>query len=149
METKQLAIQSFERSQSILERLNKLLIHLKLKQKGIGDQQPAEDIRLAKEAVKTFLAKLSTLVLSAEQDVNALTGVDGRYRNLIRKFAEAQNRTSRYRSALFRKDPKAVLAILDSPGPEEMPKLIESLTEFRALLEDHLSSDTRELLGEF
>ncbi len=35
METKQLAIQSFERGQSILERLDKLLIHLKLTRKAL------------------------------------------------------------------------------------------------------------------
>jgi len=148
METKQLAIQSFERGQSILERLNKLLIHLKLTQKGISDQQSAEEIQLAKTTVKLFLSKLSTLVTSNEQDDSALIGVDGRYRNLVHKFAEAKNRSSRYRSALFRKDPNIVLAMLDAPAGDDMVKLIESLTEFRSLLEDHLSSDTRELIGE-
>ena len=149
METKQLAIQSFERGQSILERLNKLLIHLKLAQKGINDQQPIEDIQTAKQIVKAFLSKLSTLVGTADQDGSALTGVDGRYRNLVRKFAEAKSRSSRYKSALFRKDPNTVLLMIDAPTSEDIPKLIDSLTEFRALLEDHLSSDTRELLGEF
>jgi hypothetical protein len=148
METKQLAIQSFERGQSILERLNKLLIHFKLTQKGINDQQPAEEIQTAKQTVKAFLSKLSSLVGTADQDLNALTGVDGRYRNLVRKFAEAKSRSSRYRSALFRKDPETVLLMLDAPSLDDMSKLIESLTEFRALLEDHLSSDTRELIGE-
>ncbi|MEJ7778901.1 MAG: hypothetical protein WKF68_04855 [Daejeonella sp.] len=148
METKQLAIQSFERGQSLLERLNKLLIHLKLTQKGISDQQPAEEIQAAKDVVKSFLSKLSTLVASAEQDANALTGVDVRYRSLVRKFAEAKSRTSRYRSALFKKNPESVLELLDSPVNGDMKKLIESLTEFRALLEDHLSFDSRELIGE-
>ncbi|RXF67729.1 hypothetical protein [Arcticibacter tournemirensis] len=148
METKQLAIQSFERGQSILERLNKLLIHLKLSQKGISDQQSAEEIKLAKATVKAFLSKLSTLVSSNEQDASALTGVDGRYRTLVHKFAEAKNRSSRYRSALFRKDPNIVLTMLDAPDGDDASKLIESLTEFRSLLEDHLSSDTRELIGE-
>jgi len=148
METKQLAIQSFERGQSLLERLNKLLIHLKLTQKGISDQQPADEIQAAKEVVKNFLSKLNSLVIATEQDANALTGVDGRYRNLVRKFAEAKGRTSRYRSPLFKKNPQAVLELLDSSVTEDMPKLIESLTEFRALLEDHLSFDTRELIGE-
>jgi len=148
METKQLAIQSFERGQSLLERLNKLLIHLKLTQKGISDQQSAEEIQAAKEVIKAFLSKLSTLVAAAEQDANALTGVDIRYRSLVRKFAEAKSRNSRYRSALFKKNPQAVLEMLDSPVTEDIQKLIESLTEFRALLEDHLSFDTRELIGE-
>ncbi len=84
----------------------------------------------------------------AEQNANALTGVDGRYRNLVRKFAEAKSRSSRYQSALFRKDPNVVLDMLDAPAAGDMIKLIESLTEFRSLLEDHLSSDTRELIGE-
>ena len=147
METKQLAIQSFERNQGLMECVNKLLIHLKLSAKGIDDQLPINELAGAKTLVTAFLVKLSGLVGSIENTADPLTGIDLRYRNLVRKYVEAKSRRQQFKSALFRNSPQKVLDLMDSEKPEDRLKLIDSLTEFRSLLEDHGLADVRELMG--
>jgi hypothetical protein len=148
MEAKQLAMQSFERNQGLLERINKLLIHLKLSRKGIDDKMGQAEINDAKDLIVKFLTKLDTLVISIEQTSDPLTGIDLRYRNLVRKYVEAKGRKTKFKSTLFKNSPKKVLDLMNSNDSEDIVKLIDSLAEFRSLLEDHAVVDTRELIGD-
>jgi hypothetical protein len=147
MEAKQLAIQSFERNQGLMESVNKLLIHLKLSAKGVDDQLPPKELADARTLITAFLTKLSSLVGSIEKTADPLTGIDLRYRSLVRKYVDAKSRRQQFKSALFRNSPQKVLELMTSEKPEDHVKLIDSLTEFRALLEDHGQADVRELMG--
>lgn len=147
METKWLTIQSFEKSQSLLESINKLIIHLKLKAIDIDDRMDEEEITFSQNAVKSFLKKLSNLAESAEKQGEPMTGVDIRFRKLVRNFIDAKAKTTRYKSVLFRTSPQVVLDLLENKA-ENNKALIDSLTELGTLLEDHVSIDARELIGE-
>lgn len=148
MEKKQLAIQSFERNQGLLDNINKLLIHLKLSQKGIDDNMDQDEISFAKSLITSFFGKLSTLVNEAEDASNPLTGIDMRYRSLVRKYVDAKGKKKQFKSALFKNSPQQVLLLMNSSESSDITKLIESLSEFRSLLEDHGIVDTRELIGD-
>jgi hypothetical protein len=148
MENKWLAIQSFERNQNLLQLINKLLIHFKLREKGLEDKMTIEEIDESKTALTNFLRELSGWVLSIEKESDALTGVDIRVRKLVRNFIEARNRGIKFKSALYMNSPSKVLEFLNATEKEETERLIESLTELRGLLEDHVALDARDLIGE-
>lgn len=148
METKWLSIQSFQRSQNLLDIINKYLIHLKLSSKGIDDKVSKDEISTAKETVENFLKKLDVLVNIEAKKTDPLTGLDIRYRRLIRNFVEAKSKRSRFKSTLFKSSPGRVLELVNSTKLEDKKELINSLTELRTLLEDHISVDLKELIGD-
>jgi hypothetical protein len=148
MENKWLTIQSFERNQNLLELINKLLIHFKLAEKGIDDKLTSEEVDESKKSLTTFLKSLSSMAMSVEKESDALTGVDVRLRKLVRNFMDARNRGLKFKSALYMNSPSKVLEFLNSTDKIERAQLIDGLTELRGLLEDHVASDTRDLIGE-
>lgn len=148
MENKWLTIQSFERNQNLLELINKLLIHFKLAEKGIDDKLTSDEVDESKKALTTFLKSLSSMAMSVEKESDALTGVDVRLRKLVRNFMDARNRGLKFKSALYMNSPSKVLEFLNSTDKTERAQLIDGLTELRGLLEDHVASDTRDLIGE-
>lgn len=149
METKWLTAQSFERNQTLLEAINKLIIHLNLTAKGIDDRMDEEEIGNAYDTVRSFLRRLDGASSEAEKfRYEPIMGFDDRDRRLVRNYVEAKSRTLRYKSPLFRRSPADVLAILDGIRPEERTLLISSLLELTHLLEEHLAMDTKELFGE-
>jgi hypothetical protein len=148
MENKWLTIQSFERNQNLLELINKLLIHFKLAEKGIDDKLTSDEVDESKKELTTFLKNLSSMAMSVEKESDALTGVDVRLRKLVRNFMEARNRGVKFKSALYMNSPSKVLEFLNSTDKAERVQLIDGLTELRGLLEDHVASDTRDLIGE-
>lgn len=149
METKWLTAQSFERNQTLLEAINKLIIHLNLSAKGIDDRMEEVEIRSAYDIVRSFLKKLETVSNDAEKSRHEpIIGLDDRDRRLVRNYVEAKSRTVKYKSPLFRQSPADVLAVLDGDRPEDKKALIASLLELTSLLEEHLALDTKELFGE-
>lgn len=148
METKELAFQSFERNQSLLESINKVLIHLKLSNKGIDDKIKPEEVAYAKKNISDFMRKLEELVGTAQKNADPLTGIDLRYRSLVRKYVDAKSRKTQFKSALFKNSPEKVLDLINSDKAEDHIKLIDSLSEFRKLIQSHGLSDVRELMGD-
>jgi hypothetical protein len=131
-----------------LELINKLLIHFKLAEKGIDDKLTSDEVDESKKELTTFLKNLSSMAMSVEKESDALTGVDVRLRKLVRNFMEARNRGVKFKSALYMNSPSKVLEFLNSTDKAERVQLIDGLTELRGLLEDHVASDTRDLIGE-
>jgi hypothetical protein len=148
MEKKELAFQSYQRNQGLQDAIDKLLIHLKLSGKGINDHLSAQEIANARRLIVAFLLKLNDLVGQSGQQTAPLTGIDGRYRSLVRKYLEAKGKRQLYKSILFRSSPQQVLDQLQKEDAADNQELIASLTEFRTLLEDHGFGDVRELIGE-
>ncbi|WP_454801419.1 hypothetical protein [Mucilaginibacter phyllosphaerae] len=148
METKQLALQSFERNQGLLDNINKFLIHLRLSQKGIDDKMDDEEVDGAKAQITSFFGKLNSLVDTAGENASPLTGVDVRYRSLVRKYVDAKGHRNKFKSILFKNSPDKVMQLMDSTEKSDVNKLIESLSEFKSLLEDHGVVDARELIGD-
>lgn len=148
METRELAFQSFERNQSLLEAINKVLIHLKLANKGIDDKIEPAEVDQAKTYISGFMKKLEELVGTAQQGGDPLTGIDLRYRSLVRKYVDAKSRKAQFKSALFKNSPEKVRELISSADSADQIKLIDSLTEFRKLIQSHGLSDIRELIGD-
>lgn len=147
METNELAFQSFERNQGLQDAINKLLIHLKLSAKGVDDRLTAAEVSEAREMIIAFLLKLNALVGDLGHDMHALMGIDLRYRSLVKKYMEAKGKKQQFRSVLFRVSPDKMLELLRAEGLGDQKDLIESLTEFRTLMEDHGLKDVRTLMG--
>ncbi len=148
METKELAFQSFERNQSLLESINRMLIHLRLSKKGVDDKISVADINASKQYISDFMTKLEQLVSTAQNNADPLIGIDLRYRNLVRKYVDAKSKKTQFKSALFKSSPQKVLELINSDTAEDRIKLIDSLAEFRKLVQTHGLSDIRELMGE-
>ena len=147
METKWLTVQSFQRDQNLLDQINKLLIHIKLQAEGISSSFSEEEIKEALKLVENFLMKLSSLVKSLEDKKGeALMGTDYRLRNLARNFVDAKGKRRKYKSLLFKASPEPVLEMLRKDDRSQ--SLIDSLSELRTLIEEHISIDSSEIFGD-
>lgn len=150
-DTKHLSVQSFQRNQGLLEALNNYIIYLKLKAKGVDGKFKSEKIQEAKDTILAFLNRLNKVVPNNEKTETSptrLLGLDSRFKTLVRQFTEAKGKTSRYKSILFRQDPTIVIEFINNDTTSNSKKLIESLTELGNLIEDHISIDTKEVLGD-
>lgn len=146
METKWLTVQSFQRNQNLLDLINMLLIHFKLEMEGHNSMFNEVEIQEAEQKIKLFLEKLTRLVKSLEDNKGEpLTGTDYRLRNLARDFVDAKNKGRKYKSVLFKASPLPVLEMLQNN--ERSENLIDSLTELRTLVEEHISADSSEIFG--
>jgi len=104
------------------------------------------EIKEAEQEIKLFLEKLSGLVKSLEDKKgDPLTGTDYRLRNLARNFVDAKSKRRMYKSILFKTSPEPVLDMLQNNNISE--NLIDSLTELRRLLEEHISTDSSKIFG--
>lgn len=155
MTTQWLAIQSFQQSQDLLDALNTLSIHLKLKLAGIPDQQRTEAATRARETLVSFLESFEHILNVSEQTKgSAILGIDPRLRDLARSFSSAKSDRQRFHSVLFTKTVSEVVRLLKATGAEGEPlaayckTLIDSLSELRALIEEHIHKDTVQILGE-
>ncbi len=146
METKWLTVQSFQRNQNLLDLINKLLIHIKLEMEGHKPVFNDNEIKEAEKKIMLFLEKLAKLVKSLENKKgDALTGTDYRLRNLARNYVDAKSKRRKYKSILFKSSPQPVLEMLQKN--ERSDNLIDSLTELRTLVEEHISADSSEIFG--
>jgi hypothetical protein len=155
--TQWLAIQSFQQSQDLLDALNTLSIHLKLKLAGIPDQQRTEAATRARETLVSFLESFEHILNVSEQTKgSAILGIDPRLRDLARSFSSAKSDRQRFHSVLFTKTVSEVVRLLKATGAEGEGEplaaycktLIDSLGELRALIEEHIHKDTVQILGE-
>ncbi|MCB9041183.1 MAG: hypothetical protein H6557_31555 [Lewinellaceae bacterium] len=150
-DTKHLSVQSFQRNQGLLEALNNFLIYLKLKSKGLDSKFKAEKIEEAKATILLFLKQLNDVV-SEDNNMEApstrLLGLDTRFKSLVSQFNEAKGKKRRFKSVLFRQNPTPVIQMLNKDEIGSSKELIDSLTELGNLIEDHLSTDTREVIGD-
>lgn len=157
MSTQWLAIQSFQQSQDLLNAINTLSIHIKLRLAGIADNRRAKAATKAKQTLISFLKSFESIVRDSEEAKGRpVLGVDPRLRELARSFSAAKSDRQRFRSMLFTKTMLEVLALLEVVGTkdekERLPifgkALVESLSELRALIEEHVHKDTAQILGE-
>ena len=122
------------------------IFHFKLETEGHSSSFRDEEIKEALMLIEAFLEKLSHLVKSLEDNKGeALTGTDYRLRNLARNFVDAKSKRRKYKSLLFKASPDPVLAMLRND--ERSQNLIDSLSEFRTLVEEHISADSSEIFG--
>jgi hypothetical protein len=149
MENKMLAIQSFYRNQTLIEALNELLVYLKLQYKGVDMRIKWEDVQKSKIVVAKFLKQLDELVNVFEKNkYQPLTGADERMRYFVKSFVLAKHNDSRFKSFLFKNNiPElAQLLLANNRGSEQ--KVIDSLGELSALLEEQTSLYLNDIIDE-
>jgi len=143
-----LAIQSFQRNQDVLSAINTLSIRTKLGSGGHTDQVRAETAQ-ARETLASFLKNLAQVVDQVEQaESGPLLGVDPRLRQLAGDFSRARQR-ARFRSRLFREPLSDTVDLLTSTKSADQQALVESLSELRTLIEEHVQTDVVQILEDF
>jgi len=149
MSTDWLAIQSFQKSQDLLAAINTLSIHTKLKLSGIADEERAEAAAKAREKLASFLEAFDKIVQQAERaNGEALLGIDPRLQQLARSFVTAKRNRNRFLSTLFTQSPFDVLSLLASTDEKDQQALVECLTDLRTLVEEHIYTDTHQILSQ-
>jgi len=145
-----MAIQSFHRSQELLTAINELSIHLKLEAAGIADEQQTKRAEAGKRRLVDFLQRLEPLLATAEGDEREpMTGADARLRQLAQRLAETRRVSGRGGSPLLRKSLARMIELLNSEKSEDRTPVLEGLSDLRRLLDEHLETDTRALVGGF
>ena len=143
------AIQSFEESQDILSAINTLSIHLKLRLRGFGDEERIASSDEARKTLHNFLEKLEGLIPTSSEDrEKPILGTNSRQRKFASNFLAARTKTQQFRSVLFHESPGYVVGLLKSNEQKDWEDLLEALKELRLLLEEHIHTDTKTLLGE-
>jgi hypothetical protein len=148
MSTEWLAIQSFQRDQDLLAAINTLSIHTKLKLGGVADEERAEAAAKAREEIASFLETLARVADQIEQ-ANALIGLDPRLRKLARRFVAARHNRRQFRSSLFTESLSDVSSLLTPTNEEEQQALVESLSDLRSLIEEHVYTDANQIFETF
>lgn len=149
MENKWLSIQSFQRNQSLLDYINKVVIYLKLTGKNLDSKISIAEVNQAKSIIAKFLTKLNGLVVSVENDANdPMTGVDLKLRSFAKSFVDARSRRTKFKSPLFASNIEYIQNLLTSVGDENKQALIDSLNDLKLLLDEQISLDTKEIISE-
>lgn len=150
MSTNWLAIQSFQRSQDLLAATNTLSIHTKLRLAGIANEERAEATAEARGKLASFLEAFEKIVQQAEQaEGGVLLGIDPRLQQLVNSFVAAKHYGCRFHSRLFTQSPSEAVGLLASTEEEDQQALVECLTDLRILVEEHISTDTHQILSQF
>lgn len=149
MSTKWLTVRSFQQSQQVLAAINALSIHLKLSLAGVKDDEREQEAQKSRSILGDFLRELETFVGElGDTGTRPVMGADARTRQLARSYVQAKRDRRHYRSLLFRNSPHEVQTLLGSQDPKDRQVLIECLDELRRLLEAHIHTDARKILGE-
>jgi hypothetical protein len=144
-----LAVQSLQHNQDLLAAINKLSIHLRLQLEGKEDAERTGEANIARDVLSSFFRELESLVSDTErgQDIPVL-GVNPRLRQLARSFVRAKHNRRRFRSSLFQSEAGCFQQLLNSHKKEDRQALLDSLEEFRVLVEEHIHVDAERVLGE-
>jgi len=148
MNNQWLSVQSFLQNQELLEAINTLSIHTKLKLAGDADESRISDTNKAKDKLTHFIQTFDKLIRQKDKD-QPLLGVDYRLRQLVQDFYSGKNNRLKFHSQLFTESPSQVLSLIKSEKIEDKKALVECLKELRMLIEEHLHTDTNAILGEF
>ena len=150
MENQWLSIQSFLHDQELLEAINTLSIHTKLNLAGDSDKERIAKVGKAEAVLNDFLKYFDTILSQNEtQDDEPILGVNNRLRQLVDAFISARQDNMRFGSQLFTDSPANVLKLLKSNKQTDKEALVHCLKDLRVLIEEHVHTDTTQVLGEF
>ena len=147
MKPQELAVQSFHENQKLLSAVNTVSIHTKLEMAGRFDLNDAKTVAAAKDTLNTFFKELDVIVQRAEKaETKPLLGIDERRRQFVSNFIAAK-RNYRIQSPSLRGKLSDVVQLIYSEKEADKQDILVVLEELRMLLEEHIASDTKVLLG--
>jgi hypothetical protein len=68
---------------------------------------------------------------------------------LAKSFVAAKRNRSRFRSALFTQSPSKTVGLLTATKERDQQALVECLADLRTLVEEHIYTDTHQILSQF
>jgi len=149
MESKGLNIKSFHSNQKLLDAINLLLIHLKLTAVSVTSDIDDDEIKQAKSCLSYFLRQLEGLVVKVEKrEEEPLTGADIRFRIFAKSFVAAKGNKAKFKSSLFQTNISSILIMMESDVLKNSSDLIQSLTDLRQLIEEHVAIDSKNIISE-
>ena len=148
MNNQWLSFQSFVQNQELLEAINTLSIHTKLDLAGDVDEERVNKLNDAKIKIAQFIKNFDKIIKQTDNN-KPILGVDHRLRQLVQNFFSAKQTGYKFHSPFFTESPARVLDLIKSENEEDKKSLIECLKELRILIEEHVHTDTNEILGEF
>ena len=149
MSTHWLDIQSFQQSQELLSAINTLSIHRQLTNQGYPDTARKKAADQACETLVVFLEKLDKIIQNIEDGHRKpVLGVDARLRHLAENYVHAKRSCGHARSPFFDHPLSQVRQLFYSERPEDRRETLKVLAAFRELLEEHVSVDAKQLLGD-
>ncbi len=148
METKWLAIQSFQKNQQLVSAINTLSMHLKLKTLGLEEHE-SEEVKESKKKIELFLSDFDKIILEYEQNrFQAIPGVSPRLRELASQFSKV--RKNKFKK--FKNSNKLIVEIkslLKSKKNQNVTLLLSALHEFRLLLSENTQIASKNIIPEF
>ncbi len=141
-----LSIQSFFTDHDLIKAINDLSIAVKLELAGVEDQERIRRAGEARKLLQGFLGQLAELEAGDGKEV--LLGIDARFQSLTDALASARQDTARFNSVLMREGAAVALPLLDAPDAESRAKLLDSLSELRRVVEQHLQADATVIFEE-
>ncbi|MBS1598465.1 MAG: hypothetical protein JST75_09565 [Bacteroidetes bacterium] len=146
MDATWLSVQSMKLNHSIIGAINTLSIHLKLTSGGEQGIKPESEIEEAKTTIEKWITEFEKSLNAYEQNsFQALTGINPRQQQLVKRF-ESAKRKGEFSSKIFRDPPTKIIGLLSSGQPENIKELLQSLSDLRALLEEHNQLDIQNLV---
>lgn len=144
-----LAIQSWQHDQSLISAINTLSIHTKLSLTGTVDAQRKAAVEQAKQKLNTFLQEISSILQAIEEDeLEPILRTDPRLSQLVEKFLITRQDQKHFRSSLFQGQITQVQQLLNAKDEEGQRSLIQCLDELRSVLQEHMSADAEQVMGE-
>ena len=143
-----LVSQSLERSLDIISAINRVSIHSKLRLEDVEDATAPGELESARNALTTFLGKLSELIHKAEESEDKIAfGADPRLSSLARRFLNQPNQG--IRPAAYRaEDLKELKVLLEEGDAVNNELLVARLARLRAVLEQHAQADAAVVFNE-
>lgn len=126
-----------------------LSIHTKLSLTGTVDNQRQAAVDEAKQKLNAFLQEISSILQVIEEDeLEPILRTDPRLSELVEKFVVARQDRQHSRSSLFQGQFTQVQQLLNTEDERGQQSLIQCLDELRSLLQEHMSVDTEQVMGE-
>jgi hypothetical protein len=142
-----LTFQSFQRSQEVLQAINALSIHLRLKLNGVVDEERSKVADRSVRILQAFLDEIDEASSQADGvEPKLMLGVDSRLQQLVQSYLTAR-RYGRFRSRLLKESIDSVKPLLMSDSRTDQEALLECLDELRVLVEEHMQDDADRIMG--
>lgn len=144
-----LAIQSLQHDQSLISAINTLSINTKLSLTGTVDDQRGAAVDQAKQKLNAFFQNISSILQVIEEDESEpIPKTDPRLSQLVEKFVMARQDRQHFHSPLFQGQVSQVQQLLNAEDKEDQRLLIQCLDELRSVLQEHMSADAEQVMGE-
>ena len=149
MNSNWLSATSFEQSMDLITAINELSTYAKLKRASIEERNDNDDnLVKSRKLLIDFLMHLEQVLKSTNGDENQpILGTDPRSGELARKYL-MQSKRNAASQGLYSVPLSRLIELVSSKDTKRYDELIVCLKDLRELVEQHMSGDINNLLGD-